>query len=594
MGDVARALRLWLATAFKAAPFLVAAQCLFAVLQAVTAPAQTYGVKLLVDGLTGEASSTITLGLVIILAGFGVTFIGMTVSGPIQDTTGERVFGRVFAEILDTTTGIPGITHHEQPEVADRVELIREHAWKLGVSFEVLLFMVGTLANTGAVLALLGSVHPALLLLPLLGTGRIWAAYVRTRWMTDAFEKTMPQARRVDRLIDIVKEPHHALELRVFGLRQVLLDRLTGLQDIRGRSETRAAVRGSVLDGSVRVGFGIAYALAILWVIARARAGQVTAGDVALVILVAPQVDQLAGGIAGNVYELGEIIRTFTRYDWLRRYARDNSWAESTEPAPATLRSGIALSGVGFSYPGVDRPVLTDVNLSLPAGSSVALVGENGAGKTTLVKLLARMYDPTSGSVTVDGTDLREIDADQWRRRMSAGFQDFVKFEFLVRETVGIGDVDRLDDEVAVRAALDQADAGPVVDKLPHREATQLGKRFAEGRDLSGGEWQRLALARAFMRERPVLLLLDEPTAALDPEAEHALFDRFAAASVVAAKETGGITVLVSHRFSTVRMADLIVVLDAGRVLEVGTHEELAGAGGRYAELFELQARAYR
>ena len=238
--------------------------------------------------------------------------------------------------------------------------------------------------------------------------------------------------------------------------------------------------------------------------------------------------------------------------------------------------------------------MLTDVNLFLPAGSTVALVGENGAGKTTLVKLLARMYDPTAGALLVDGADLRTIDPASWRLKMSAGFQDFVKYEWSARDVVGIGDTDRIDDEAAIRRALVRGDAEPVVDKLPDGLDTQLGKKFTGGVELSGGQWQRLALARAFMRERPLLLLLDEPTAALDPEAEHLLFERFAEASQVAARETGGVTVLVSHRFSTVRMADLIVVMIDGRIAEVGSHEELVELGGRYAELFEMQARAYR
>jgi ATP-binding cassette subfamily B protein len=221
-------------------------------------------------------------------------------------------------------------------------------------------------------------------------------------------------------------------------------------------------------------------------------------------------------------------------------------------------------------------------------------VGENGAGKTTLVKLLARMYDPTTGQILVDGVDLATVQPDAWRSQLSAGFQDFVKFEFTAREVVGIGDIERAADEDAVRTAVVRGDAESVIAGLPRGLDSQLGKKFTDGVELSGGQWQRLALARAFMRERPLLLLLDEPTAALDPEAEHRLYEQYASAAKIAAAETGGITVLVSHRFSTVRMADLIVVMHRGRVEEVGTHEDLLAAGRRYAELFELQARAYR
>lgn len=594
MPRVLRALGLWLRTAVRAAPLLVVLQCLFAVARAVTAPMQTYGVKLLVDGLTQNTGGSIAWGIAVILVGFAIMFGGELVGGPIQDTTGEKVFGQVFEDVLDTVSSIPGITHHEHPDTANRIEYIRENAWKLGTSLELLLFLVATLANTIAVLTLLGTVHPALLLIPLLGTARIWSAYKSTRWRNDAFESMMPQARLVDRLMDIIKDPKHALELRVFGLRGMLVDRLAELQDARARRENRAMLHGSLLDGGVRIGFGIAYALAIVWAISVARNGTLTAGEVALVILIAPQVDQLTGGIAGNVYWLGEVLRMFMRYDWLRQYGRKHAWTDATEPALTRLRSGLELRSVSFAYPGANRPVVSDISLLFPAGSTVALVGENGAGKTTLVKLLARMYDPTQGSVFVDGVDLRTIDAAAWRHRISAGFQDFVKFEFLAREAVGIGDLERLEDHPTIRTALDRADAGDMLDDMPEGLHAQLGRRFANGQDLSGGQWQRVALARAFMRQQPLLLLLDEPTAALDPEAEHALFERFAAASKTAATYTGGITVLVSHRFSTVRMADQIVVLNGGRVTEVGTHEELVDAGGQYAELFSMQARAYR
>ncbi|WP_020580343.1 ABC transporter ATP-binding protein [Actinopolymorpha alba] len=627
MPDSVRALRLWVTTAFQAAPLLVIGQCVFAVLQAVTAPAQTFGVKLLVDGLTGHASSSITWGIGVILAGFAVSFVGMVITGPVQDTTAERVAGKIYRDVLDVTASIPSIVHHERPEVADRVELIREHAWKLGVSFEMLLWITGTVANTIAVLTLLGSVHPLLLLLPVLGLGRVWSSYASIRRLQDAIEKTAPTARVIDRLIEISKDARNGLEIRVFGLRSVLVDRLISLQNNLFGVQVGAVRAGAVLDGCVRVVFGLCFTAAIIWAIWMARGGRLAAGDVVLVILVAPQVDQLAGGIAGNAYWLGEILRSFGRYDWLRRYAHDNSWADSREPAPAKLREGIRLTGVEFSYPGSgvalgkaqpgsgvapgkaqpgsgvapgkaqpgsERLVLKDVDLLLPAGSTVALVGENGAGKTTLVKLLARLYDPTRGAVLVDGVDLRTIDPTAWRERMSAGFQDFVKWELTAREVVGIGDSGRLADDAAIQTALLRGDAEPVIAKLPKGLDTQLGKKFTDGVELSGGQWQRLALARAFMRDRTLLLLLDEPTAALDPEAEHVLFERFAEASRIAARETGGVTVLVSHRFSTVRMADLIVVMIDGQVAEVGTHEELVALDGRYSELFEMQARAYR
>jgi ATP-binding cassette subfamily B protein len=238
--------------------------------------------------------------------------------------------------------------------------------------------------------------------------------------------------------------------------------------------------------------------------------------------------------------------------------------------------------------------VLDDVDLRLPAGAVVAIVGENGAGKTTLVKLLARMYAPDSGRILADGVDIARVRDDAWRDRLAGAFQDFFRFEFQAHTTVGLGDEPRLDDRPAVETAVDRAGADDVVERLAYGLDTQLGPTWDEGVEVSFGQWQKLALARGFMRDEPLVLILDEPTAALDAETEHALFERYAAASRADQATRGRVTILVSHRFSTVRMADLIVVLDGARVVEVGTHDELMARRGQYAELYTIQAAAYR
>ena len=273
---------------------------------------------------------------------------------------------------------------------------------------------------------------------------------------------------------------------------------------------------------------------------------------------------------------------------WLEDYAA--SRAEGADaPVPERLHDGIRFEGVSFAYPGTDRQVLEDVNLHLRPGSVVALVGENGAGKSTLVKLLCRLYPPTAGRILVDGVALARLPAEGWRARLAGAFQDFFRFELRARHTVGIGDLPQLDDERAVRAAVGRAGADDVVADLAGGLDAQLGPAWPGGVDLSFGQWQKLALARGFMRPAPLVLVLDEPTAALDAETEHALFERYADAA-----RGDAITLLVSHRFSTVRMADWIVVLDGARVVETGTHEDLVARGGQYAELYEIQASAYR
>jgi ATP-binding cassette subfamily B protein len=307
---------------------------------------------------------------------------------------------------------------------------------------------------------------------------------------------------------------------------------------------------------------------------------------------------RLSAYIGATVGEIG-FLRGFwmdgsRRLAWLEDYARSVA-AASDLAVPTQLRQGIRLDHVTFAYPGTSHTVLDDVSVTLTRGTVVAIVGENGAGKTTLVKLLAKMYEPSSGSIFVDDHPLARMPAGEWRERMAGAFQDFFRFEFRARHTVGLGDVPRLDDEPAVLAAVDRSGASDVVARLASGLDTQLGATWPSGVELSFGQWQKFALARGFMRVEPLLLVLDEPTAALDAETEHALFERYAAMARSSGNNPSGrITILVSHRFSTVRMADLIVVLDGSRLVEVGSHEELMAKGGQYSELYGIQAAAYR
>jgi ATP-binding cassette subfamily B protein len=287
-------------------------------------------------------------------------------------------------------------------------------------------------------------------------------------------------------------------------------------------------------------------------------------------------------------------LSTADRLLWLEDHHAAAVAAAGTADAPDRLRSGIAIRELSFTYPGTQRPVLSSLNLTLPAGATVAVVGENGSGKTTLVKLLLGMYTPTSGTIEVDGVPLTSIDHDRWRERCTAAFQDFARFSLPAVESVGVADLPELSSEPLARAALDRAGATELPSQLPDGLSTYVGGPYTGGHNISGGQWQKLALGRAMRSPDPLLVVLDEPTASLDAHAEQALFDRYTEAASGYAAASGTITLLVSHRFATVRMADLIIYLEEGHATEAGTHDELIASGGRYAELFTLQASGYR
>jgi ATP-binding cassette, subfamily B, bacterial len=382
-----------------------------------------------------------------------------------------------------------------------------------------------------------------------------------------------------------------ANELRVLGITSSLADRRRAswenwygpLASVRSRSAAWYAAGWAV--------FGLAYVGGIALVATGHHAS--TSGA----ILVLTAGSRLSGYVGATVGEIGFLRGIWMdgsrRLAWLEDYAA-RVLDEADQPAPGRLEEGVRFEQVTFTYPGAAQPALEEVDLLLPAGSVVAVVGANGAGKTTLVKLLAKLYAPTAGQLLVDGVDLARIDPEQWRDRLAGAYQDFFRFELHAGQTIGVGDLPRIDQVPAIESAMDRAGARDVVDTLPAGLGTQLGPTWPEGVDVSFGQWQKLALARGFMREAPLLVFLDEPTAALDAETEHQLFESYAAGARSQQRRAGGtITILVSHRFSTVRMADLIVVLDGSRVAEVGTHEELMRAGGTYAELYAIQARAY-
>jgi ATP-binding cassette subfamily B protein len=395
-----------------------------------------------------------------------------------------------------------------------------------------------------------------------------------------------PDTRRLLYLEYVLANDEHAKEVKLLGLGPMLLGRYRSLSERFYAEDRQLAVR--------RAGWGYGLSListAVFYgcyalIVATTVRGQLSLGDMTLYLVAFRQGQQSFQAIlsaVGSMYE--DTLYMSNLFEYL---AIPTERVRSKAPAVVQSEEGIRFEGVGFHYPGSERWALRHIDLFVPKGQSLALVGENGAGKTTFIKLLSGLYRPSEGRVLLDGRNLDDWDEQALHGRIGVIFQDFNQYQLLLRENIAFGSVEHLQDDVRLARAIEHGGARELVDSLSTGLETQLGRWFKEGVDLSGGQWQKVALARAFMRDEADILILDEPTAALDAEAEHAVFQRFRALA------QGRTTILISHRFPTVRMADRIVVLEGGTIIEQGTHAELLAAGARYARLFALQAEGYR
>jgi ATP-binding cassette subfamily B protein len=580
-------------------PGLMLAAFVLALLAALPDALLALWLKLLGDGILGGRTGLVAAAAIGLGVSVVATWFLRTVGTRVQRRFRDKVTIALESHVARLQASVATIAHHERPDHLDRLSVLRDQVFVLDHMYMSVFSTCGWILRLVVTVVLLASIHPVLIVLVLFALPTVLTSTWRPAVERAAQERGAQSARLSRHLFTTATTAAAGKEVRITGIGERLMAERRATWERWYGPVARARWGSAGWHTLAWTVFGGAYVGAIVFV---ALGLDASPGNILLVLAAGSRLSAYIGATAGEIGFLRGIwMDGSRRLAWLEDYAAALV-ASADRPAPEILQRGIRLDHVSFAYPGTSRLVLDDVSLLLPAGAVVAIVGENGAGKTTLVKLLAKMYEPTTGSVFADDTPLARVSADEWRSRLAGAFQDFFRFEFRARHTVGVGDVPRLDDAPALATAVARAGADDVVAKLKAGLDTQLGRTWPEGVEVSFGQWQKLALARGFMRDGPLLLILDEPTAALDAETEHALFERYAAmarggrnrADRRVAEATGRITILVSHRFSTVRMADLIVVLDGARLVEVGQHDELMARGGQYAQLYRIQAAAYR
>lgn len=562
------------------------------ILKALLPLAILYVGKLLLDAIIGltsgeETSKDVLWSLVILEMGlvFASDLLGRAIQ-LVDSLLGDLVSNQTSYELIRHAATLD-LYQFENPEFYDKMERARRQTTGRTVLLSQMLTQAQDILSLISLGAGLLAFYPWLILVLFLAVlpSFLGETYFNERTYSLVRSWT-PERRELDYLRFIGASDQTAKEVKVFGLASFIADRFRSIAQRYYLANRRLALRRASWGGALGLVSTTAYYGAYVLIIRHTLTGAITLGTL---VFLSGSFDRMRGLLQGFMSRFSSIAEgSLYLQDLFDFFAIRPAITSppSPRPVPEIFRQGFRFEKVGFRYPGTDSWVLRDLTFELKAGEKLALVGENGAGKTTLVKLLARLYDPTEGRILLDGHDLREYDPEMLRDKVGIIFQDFQRFSLSAAENIAIGSIRQAEEEARIRDAAVKSLADEVIRNLPGGYRQLLGRRFDQAVELSGGQWQKIALARAYMRDAQ-LLILDEPTSALDARAEHEVFLRFS--ELV----TGRSAILISHRFSTVRMADRILVLHQGRILEQGTHAQLLAADGLYAELFNLQARGY-
>lgn len=592
MRDMVRALALLVRTSVKASPLRSGVAAL-EVIASVADMLKAVWLGMMVGGVVSGRERLVWAGVALLIATVGVTWSLAMIGAQARMTLAEKVGNSFDRRIAQLSASIPSLTHLERADFLDQLQILRTNRNVLSNGLASVMWSVNVLAMAVTAIVMAWVIDPRLLLLTLTAAPALVGARMRYRWNARAEAESATPGRLANHLTLVATAADYGRELRVFDVRGIILARLRDSLVQWRRPAVWAARRVAASHFVEEALFVAVLGVVIVWQISTLARTPAAAAGITVAIVAARQIQEAIVNVVQNAGGVADVLRTVGRVLWLEDYAiAESRRYGGRSAAPTRLREGLNLRDVSFSYHGSTRPAIDHVTVAIPAGSVVAVVGENGSGKTTLIKLLCGLYKPSAGEILIDGQNLADLDIDSWRRAVTAAFQDSARLELTAQAAIGIGDPAHIENRQRIQEAVHRASADSVLEDLPSHLSTQLGSNWEGGVDLSGGQWQKIALARSMMPSAPLLQIFDEPTAALDAQSEHDLFIRYID-NAERARDYGGITILVTHRFSTVQDADFVIVLHKGRMIEFGSHMELMELNGYYAELYGVQARGY-